>query len=130
MIEEGLHALILADTATQSLIAGRLYPVIWPDVPTFPLCTFQRASTSTQSVLSGPLSLQTCRVQYDAWSQRYSDVKALFAAIDNVLNGYAGTLPNGTRVVDITLDSSLDLYDSVALAHRVSSDYLVTFYTS
>ena len=130
MIEDGLHDLLLANPVLQSLIAERMYPLVWADVPTFPLCTFQRISTSTQSVLSGPINFVTCRMQYDSWGHRYSDVKDVSAALNNVLNGYTGTLPNGTRVLDCVLDTSFDLYDSVALAYRVSSDYLVTFLTS
>lgn len=130
MIEAGIALRLLADPTVSSLIADRLYDLIWPDNPTFPLLTSQLISTVTQSVFSGPLSMATVRMQYDAWGKSYSDAKAAAAAITACLEGFQGTLPDGTAVDNITLDSSFDLYDSPSLSYRVSSDFLVSYYRS
>lgn len=127
MIEAGLQQRLVADGDFAALIANRLYPVIWPDAPTFPLVTYQRVSTVTQNMLSGPLSMATVRMQYDAWGITYSDAKAAAAALTASLEGFQGTLPNGIAVDNIVLDSSFDLYDSPSLRFRVSSDFLVTY---
>ena len=127
MIETALFQQITADSTVASLIATRLFPLVWPDAPVFPLATYQRISTVTDSLLSGPLSMCTVRMQYDAWAETYLQAKQIADALNAVLEGFQGTLPDGTSVDNIVLDSSFDLYDSPSLRFRVSSDYLVTY---
>lgn len=128
MIESALAQQLLADPVIASLIATRLYPVVWPDDPGSQLLvTYQLISTVATNLLSGPLSLCTVRMQYDAWGKSYREVKAVTQAINNVLEGFQGGLPEGTVVSNIVLDSCFDLYDSPSLRYRVSSDYLVTY---
>lgn len=129
MIEAGLQQRLAADPTVAGLVSTRIYPVLWPDKPVFPLITYQRISTVTQSVLSGSLSMTTVRMQFDAWSNiSYSDVKAIAAALNASLESFQGILPDGTAVDNIVLDSSTDYYDSPSLSYRVQSDYLVSFY--
>ncbi len=128
MLESGLSQLLISDPTVTSLIDSRIYPVVWPsDVPSFPIVTYQLISTVTSSVLSGPMAFTSCRVQYDVWSKGYSVGKQIAAAVNNVLEGFSGYLPDGTFVLNISLDSSQDLYDSPTSTNRVSSDYLVQF---
>ena len=127
MIETALFQQLTADQTVASLIGTRLYPVIWPDDPIFGLATYQRISTVTENLLSGPLSIATVRIQYDAWAETYLGAKQIAAALNTVLEGFQGILPDGTHIDNITLDSSFDLFDSPSVRYRVSSDYLVTY---
>lgn len=130
MIESALLQQLTANIDVTALVETRIYPVVWPDTPVFPLVTYQRISTVTQSVFSGPLSMATVRLQIDAWGAGYSDAKAVAEAINKALEGFQGTLPDGTRVDDIILDSQFDLFDSPSLRFRVSSDFLISYFRS
>lgn len=127
MLESGLQQLLTADPDVFALVGTRVYPLLWPDIPTFPLVTFQLISTVADNVLSGPLSVTTCRVQFDAWAKSYAEVKTLAVAVIAALEGYQGTLPTGTEMLNVTLDSSFDLYDDPSASYRVSTDLMVTF---
>lgn len=129
MLESGIQKQLVADPAVQGIIGSRCYAVVWPsDAPDFPLCTYQLISTVTSSTFAGTLSLTTCRMQVDCWAKDYATIKSLASAVTNCLQDFQSTLPDGTQVVNITLDSSSDLYDSPSSTFRVQTDFLIQFY--
>ena len=74
---------------------------------------------------TGPVATTTIRLQIDVWASTYAQAKQIDHAVRSSLECYSGTLPDGTHVDTITLDSSADLYEETARYYRVSSDYLI-----
>ena len=127
MLESGLFAMLVADPTVAGSIATRLYPMILPDDVTLPAATYQRISTVTDQTLTSIVSLTTVRMQFDTWASSYTVAKQIADALNSVLEGFYGSLPNGVQIANITLDSQIDLYDSPTTYYRVSSDYLIQF---
>lgn len=124
-MESGIQKRLVADQVVSALIASRVYPVLLPDDPTLPAATYQRASTVREYTTTGAVSLSRIRLQVDSWGRTYADVKALDSAIRNCLEGFTGTLADGTYVDTIQIDSSQDLFDGSARYFRVSTDFLI-----
>jgi hypothetical protein len=135
MLEAGLSQLVAAAAGVQALIGSpaRLYPVLVPENATFPCATYQVISTVPGYTHSGANPIEKRRVQFDTWSggasnANYADVKNLQAAIRAVLEGFQGTLPDGTLVAGIFVAHAADLYEQDARAYRTTTDYMVHFY--
>ncbi len=127
MIEQGIHDLLLADTAVSGLIGNRLYPLMLPEAAMFPAASYQLISAIEQYTLDGPLGLTQARLQIDAWGQTYGSAKILAAAIHAVLNGYDGTLDEGTAVFEIERDQATDGFDPNSRLYRVQSDFMILY---
>ena len=126
-MEAGLHALLQADASLSSLVGNRIHPLVLPEDCVKPAVVYQRISTVPTITMDGPADLTTCRLQFDCYGTHYNDVKACADAVSHVLEGYTGTLPDGTYVFDIELDGMQDRYESEARLYRVSADYFVRF---
>jgi len=137
MLTDGIQALVAANAAVKALIGNpaRFYPVLVPEDPTYPCASYQVISEVPSYLLSGASPLNQIRLQVDTWSgglqsASYASAKAVQAALRAVLEGYRGTLPDGTRVAAIFVDSARDLYEDDARSYRTTTDYMIHFYPS
>ena len=143
MLEEGIAQLVAANAGVQALIGNpaRFYPVLVPDDvgsasgPPYPVSSYQIISETPNYLLDGSSPMNQVRLQVDTWSgglqnASYAAAKAVQAAIRAVLEGYRGTLPDGTRVAVIQVAGSRDLYEQDARCYRTSTDYMIQFYTA
>lgn len=124
-MEAGIQQRLSADSTLLTLVTGRIYPVILPNTPTLPAITYQRISTVRDYATTGPVSLSRIRLQFDSWGRTYAQVKQTDLAIRASLETFSGTLPDGTQVSEIHVDSSQDLYEADAKYYRVSTDYII-----
>lgn len=127
MIEEGLVQLITSDPRFQQIAADRLYPLLLPDETNDPSATYQVISTVALYTNDGSTGFITSRIQFDAWSQVYAECKTIAAAIRAALEDFTGMLSEGTRVLNIMLDNSTDLYEGNARLYRVTADFKVQY---
>ena len=125
MTEAGIFRRLTADAAVNALAGTRVYPLVLPDEGPMPAITYQRISPGRSYTTTGRVELARIRLQIDCWAEEYSQVKALFAGVLASLECFRGTLPEGTYVDTIQLDSASDLYDSVSRLYRVTSDFFV-----
>lgn len=103
---------------------GRIYPVFYPQNPTWPVVTYQRVSGVRIRGLGGPHGTSEARIQFDVWGQTYVQVKAVATALRHALDGYAGAM--GTETVGgVVLETDRDLYEDDAKLHRASMDFMV-----
>jgi hypothetical protein len=124
MIESGLISLLNADATMSGLIAGRIYPLVLPETPTYPALTYRTISSVPTLDLNGNVIESKTRIEFTAWSTVYSDCKTIQKAIRNVLDSYSGTLPDGTIVQFTWRDgSAVDAFDDVRRAYNSSLDY-------
>jgi hypothetical protein len=126
VIEIGIHDLLLADPTVAGLAAKRGYPLVLPENDdTFPAFTYQ-VITSTESYTNdGPLGLLRTRLQIDTWAKRYLPARQLAQAIYAVLNGYAGTLDDGTVVYEIERDDESAGLEPGSRLYRCQSDWII-----
>lgn len=126
MIEQGLTALVTADPGVSALIGTCFYPVILPETPTYPCMSYQVVSASSEYNL-GATAERWKRIQFDAYGQAYSDCKAIVAALDTVLDGYTGTLPDGTQILGSFRVVELDLMLQYSRVFRTMVEYTFHF---
>ncbi len=124
MIEEGLIALLLADTDVATLVSTRVYGVKLPQDPVLPAVICTRISESPEYATEGMIGLSSGRFQIDCWADGLADSRNLKEAVRILLSGYSGTIGSETIRASFQ-ETSTDLYDSELDAHRVSMDFLI-----
>jgi hypothetical protein len=123
MLEQGLVALLLANTGVSALVATRIYPVQGPpDNPVYPYATYQDITASTDYAFDGS-ELVTRRIQLAYWGLAYGDGAALMIAMRNALSGYVGTLPEGTRVLFSKHMNWMNNFDVDSRSYRSVDEY-------
>ena len=124
MIEEGIIALLLADTDVAALVSTRVYGVKLPQDPTLPAVVMARISESPEYATGGMVGLSAGRFQIDCWAAGLAGSRNLKEAVRKLLSGYKGTI--GAEAIRGSFqETSTDLYDSELDAHRVSMDFLI-----
>jgi len=132
MIEVGIVSLLKADATVAGLVGPRLFPVLVPEgsMPVNagdpPCLSYQIISASAAYTLD-PKELDTKRVQFDAWGVAYSDCKNVKQAVRNALDGYKGTLPDGTRVLGTFRGVEVDFWEDASRVYRVLFEYTFQF---
>ena len=126
-IETSLMGYLAIDSRYKAVCTASPYPLLLPTDSTSPSLTYQTISATTDATMDGPLNLKEIRLQTDAWSQSYLDVKSLQDAVRAVINGLAMTLPDGTVVINVIEDDSGDLYEPDSRLFRARTDYRVQF---
>lgn len=124
MFEQGLVQLVNANSAVQAICAAGGYATELPKSPTYPNWTHTTISRVVNYTFDGPNRLQMRRVQIDCFGTNAADCINLATALENVLSGYVGTLPDGTYVQGCFLDTSNDFFDDTSRSYRRATDYL------
>lgn len=132
MIESGLYQLIIANTGFSAIAGNRLYPLVLPDSlvqsdATQPAATYQTISSVPVYSNDGPTGCVTARIQFDCFAAAYSGAKSVSDAIRQTLDGYTGTLPDGTPVLNCWIDNVTDSYSQDTRLYRTSTDYRVIY---
>jgi hypothetical protein len=118
MLTNGVVAYLLTQTAITAIVKQSIQPIPAPeDLSQYPLITYQSPSDVSENANDGPLGVATSRIVFDCKALRYLDARNLALAVKAALNGYSGTLPNGTRVF---LAESVNLVDRWEDGSRIS----------
>jgi len=100
MIEEGIVALVQGTPAVAAIApAGGFLGTAFPKDSDLPTWTHLTVSEPGQYTLSGRQSLTKRRMQIDCYANDPDSVVLLAQAIDAVLDGYRGTLPDDDSTV-------------------------------
>ena len=120
MIEEALRTILLADPTLYALVGTRIYPVQLPLDCTLPALSYFQVSEPFNRITGTP------RFQIDIFSNDYSQVKQIKAAVENALNGYSGTI-NGHNIEIIVPLSSFESYDSETGVYHIPYDFKIIY---
>lgn len=126
MIEIGVVSLLEANSALTALIGTRLYPVLLPEVATYPCVTYNVVS-STNDYTFETKEISRKRIDFNCFGETYIDCKAVKQALRNVVDGYVGTLTDGTRVLGTFSGTELDFFEDHARVYRVLAEYIFEF---
>jgi len=118
MLTNGVVAYLLTQEPVTSIVNQSIQPIPAPeDLSLYPLITYQSPSDVSENANDGPVGVATSRIVFDCKALRYLDARNLALAVKAALNGYSGTLPNGTRVF---LTESVNLVDRWEDGSRIS----------
>jgi hypothetical protein len=126
MIEQGLVQLLQAAPAVAAISAnGGFMGTLPKDFP-LPSWSFIIVSQPIDYELTGPVSLASTHIQIDCYGAVAADAIRLAKAIDDVLIGYRGTLPDpdSTVVQGVFRTNKLDFFDQNARNYRRMLEYI------
>jgi hypothetical protein len=90
---------LLTQTAVTAIVNQSIQPIPAPeDLSQYPLITYQSPSDVSDNANDGPVGVATSCIVFDCKALRYLDARNLALAVKAALNGYSGTLPDGTHV--------------------------------
>lgn len=98
MTESDLVAHLKADTTLNTLVNGRIYPLIAPQNVARPYITYQVVAGRRLQCLKGNIYQGDFRFQIDVWGLTYSSVKAISEAVKNCLVGFLDS--NNINIMD------------------------------
>lgn len=117
-------------------VSNRIYALRAPQNVTAPFIVYQRVSSDRWRSINGPSRMVQATMQIDVYAQKFSEVKDLALAVEQLLDGFRGEVAYGSdspqdtlRFAGISLVNDVDILDQTdePLLYRVSADYLVTY---
>jgi hypothetical protein len=127
LLEQGLVTLLTETSGVTELVGDRIYPVQGPpDNPTYPFITYLVASGNSDYGLDGT-EARMKRIQFDSWSLSSLTNLQILTALRNVLTGFVGTLPDGTRVLFAARLNEMSDFDNDTKSYRSICEYEFQF---
>lgn len=126
MIEAGLFSLLSTTAAITTLCGTRIYPAVLPTIPTYPCLRYKLISAKAEPTLSTS-GYQRWRIQFDCFANTYASAVALRAAIRSALEGYRGTLIDGTYLQDAQFIQLGDDYEDDPRVYCAMSEFYLFF---
>ncbi len=135
MPETRLYAKLVATTAVTDIVVTRIFPIRSPQGAALPYVTYQTITDEPVNDSAGTTTSGVIRVQVDLWAETYIGVKALAAAVQAALNGWATNDAILPAIAMSHLLSSVDLAEPSdpgqdATTFRVSQDYQLDYQAS
>lgn len=120
----------------KGLAGGRVYALRAPQNVTTPFIIYQRVSSGRWRSINAPSGLEQATIQIDVYADNFAATKALAIQIEDILDGYRGTVYYGgdspqksVRIAGISLVNDEDVLDQTdePFLYRNIADYLVTY---
>src|SRR5258708_32764523 len=99
MIEQGFVGLVQGTSTVKAIATAGGFLAELPKDQGLPSWSYTTVADSADYVLAGPVDLGSWNVQIDCYGATREQAVLLAAAIDAVLNGYAGTLADPDQTV-------------------------------
>lgn len=125
-MRQALRSYLLTQTAITNIVSTRIRPTYLPQNPTLPSLTYQQISGDSNQALDGRSAVRRGRVQIDAWAKTYDEAVSLAEAVSTALDGVRVT-SDGVELTDSWQASQIDMYEDGIEAHRISTDYEISF---
>ena len=130
-IETELEYLMVNDGSVSALVSTRVYPNILLQGAAMPAITYQQISGMRDEVMDSPTGLVESRFQFNYWSDTYSETREIAAAVEDLLDGYSGTV-SGVKIEAIHLIDEGDIPqfpagNDVSKRYGKRHDYTVWF---
>lgn len=116
MLENKIYSHLSTSATVTNQIGTRLYPLVAPQDPTTPYCTFQRISGVGEYHTQGYATLERVRMQIDSYSTGYEGAKTIAVGIKTAMES-----ATGYKVVEYT---DIDLYESDVKLYRIMQGFV------
>lgn len=129
-ILSGLYSLLRGNAGLAAIIGDRITPVLLPEGQQLPAMTYQVVG-GTSSPTFESAGMQKLRIQFDFFADAengsFDDAMNARDAHRQLLNGYTGSLTDGTYLQRATLIQYIDHFDNDARQYRCSAEYYLWF---
>lgn len=95
MLKSAVFRLLSTTSAITAICGTRIYPEVRPTGPAYPLIVFKKISKKANPTMNTS-GMQRDRYQFDCWAQADIVAEQLCDVLRQTLNGYQGTLSDGT----------------------------------
>jgi hypothetical protein len=136
MIEKGLKNLLINDPTVASMTGGtaspftpgnRVRPMLLPEGSDLPAIVYSQVASNYVISLDGLNPLQMKRFQLDCYGANAPAAKNLAMAVHNLLDGFSGTLDEGTNVESCFPNQDVDTFEFDPMNFRVACDFDIWF---
>jgi Protein of unknown function (DUF3168) len=120
ILEEGIFQFLKANTALQAVLPNEksIFLGFVPESAKYPCIMFQKISTQNDTTMDGPSGYIIRRYQFNIYGQDssnspgsgYVQAQKVASILIQQLDGYSGTLPDGSQVYNTILDTEIDEY--------------------
>jgi hypothetical protein len=117
MIEADVRTALIAAAAVTALVGTRIAAGVMPEGELRPYVTYQLISAQRPGSMSAHGTLRNARVQFNCWSQSYSEAKQIAQAVQDAIEA--------SPLFDVVFNGDLDLYDDATDCYYVAVDYSV-----
>lgn len=100
MIVQRVRELMLETPSVALEVENRIYPVQWPDAPTYPLIILQRATARGETTMLGEAGIEYVRLQVDVYDFNYAAMSAIALEVRRLLHGFKGGPSTAPCVID------------------------------
>jgi hypothetical protein len=130
MLQAGLVSLLEACAPLTALVGSDIYPVLMPEGVKLTSgkggLTYKIVGGNSSPTFSSS-GMQKVRIQFDAFGVNYIDAANIREAVRVLLNGFMGTLSDGTVIVDCELIQPIDFENNDARQFRLASEFYFMF---
>jgi hypothetical protein len=92
-MEDAVYALVTGDERFTAQAGLRLYPIDFPDAPTYPAALYMVPSRLHHYSHGGDSGVKKARVQFDVYAQTWDECVQLGDSIVAIMGGYKGMVP-------------------------------------
>ncbi|HUT68657.1 MAG TPA: DUF3168 domain-containing protein [Dehalococcoidales bacterium] len=126
LIEQALMTYLLAQSGITDLVSTRIHFVKAHQDIDAPYLVLFKVSGPREHSHDGSSELAHPRFQFSAFATKYSDAKAVIAAVQAALQGYSGIMggAGGVYVNGCFYEDENDFYETDTNLHHVSADYI------
>jgi len=124
-LESALVAFLMAQTSVTSLLFNgdqSIFPLRADKDARLPVLVYQRIDTPSIHSKDGDMMLAHPRFQITGWGAKYSDARAVIAAVRAALNAYVPPSFEGVNVAEIIVEDERDHSDPESLEYGRSLD--------
>ena len=121
-----IKALIAANSTANGLLAGRVYPGIFPEQYTLPAVAINIVSGIPNPTKTAPGDVDTLRVQVDCYGTTYTSAQATADAVRGAIDWYRGNVVSGLNsyAIDwINFEGTQDSWESEPKEWRIITEY-------
>lgn len=123
-VGKAFRARLLATTAVTDLVDQRVFRLFLPQNPTYGAVTVHQISGRRESVMGDDTGDVEGTVQVDSWDKPGGSLGDIKNAVRDSLQRFSGTV-SGTTILEVFLESEIELWEEDLEAMRVSQDYRV-----
>lgn len=126
MIEAGLYNLLSTTAGITAIVGANIFPDVLPRNPTYPGMTYTVVGAKQDPTFT-TRGTQRVRVEIVCESMQALQAEQLRNAVDAALNGYQGTLSDGTVIQNAERIGVMPGYDHDALVYRRMIEFYMYF---
>lgn len=110
MIDEDFVTYLETQAAITNIVSTRIYPLLPPQNPTYPLVTYEHVDTGRGLTFSGQTEFENTDIRITGWGSTYTVAKSIRDALATLLRNFSGTMGT-TTVKKLFIRGDADQYD-------------------